>query len=94
MYSIPATETEMAAARMFMDGRPPLSFLYDGRPFPEGFIKEERGYSSSDGRLLCELIPHTYEQSSAVEWTPRFRCISGERSGKVQDIKELPLSRL
>lgn len=89
MYSIPATETEMAAARMFMDGRPPLSFFYDGRPFPEGFVKEERGYSSSDGRLLCELAPHAYEQSSAVEWTPRFRCISGERSGKVQDIKAL-----
>lgn len=89
MYQIQCTQSEGDKAKAFVHNAFPVAFQYGGRPFPQGFDKTADGYISADQRLLCNYDYMTFEDSSAVEWTPRFTGLSEEKTQQIQDIKAL-----
>ncbi len=89
MFKLKATPIELQLAGDFLQGKAPLSFTYDGIPFPEGFTCEKGICASADGKLKFSFPYETYEDSAAVEWLPRFDCIGEEKTAQIKDVQAL-----
>ena len=85
-----ASTTEHAAAVRIADD-PPFSFVYGGRPFPEGFVRTgDHAFLHPATGLRVTLEVSLYgEDSSAVEWTPRFENTGAADTPVIEDIRAL-----
>ena len=90
MYRNFASATEHAAAVRIADD-PPFSFVYGGKPFPEGFVRTgDHAFLHPATGLRVTLEVSLYgEDSSAVEWTPRFENTGAADTPVIEDIRAL-----
>ncbi|MBQ4290556.1 MAG: alpha-galactosidase [Clostridia bacterium] len=93
MYRNFATETERKKAEVIADS-PPISFLYGGKPFPEGFRQtSQHTYLHEETGLLVSLEVSLFgEDSSAVEWTLNFENTGSKDTPILEQICTLDLS--
>ena len=86
MFRMYAEEPEKQAARTFIDTARPVSFTYDGLPFPQNFSGENGRWTAADGRLICEFPFVFREEEAAVEWLPRFTNAGAENTAQIRDV--------
>mgnify|MGYP002584561952 CR=1 FL=1 len=86
MFKIQPKASEIKQLNDFLTHGIPVSFLYDGAEYPLGFTEKDGTFYSDDKTLRCDLSVEKYDDAAAVEYLPRFTCVSGEKTGQIKNI--------
>ena len=86
MFKIQPKASEIKQLNDFLAHGIPVSFLYDGAEYPLGFTEKDGTFYSDDKTLRCDLSVEKYDDAAAVEYLPRFTCVSGEKTGQIKNI--------